>query len=56
MEVEIKDQLAAGKNVEDIVDDQNRKRSVGKYAKLAPAPRYGHKVVPNGYIIPDKWK
>jgi hypothetical protein len=56
MAKEIKARLAAGENVETIVDDQNRKRGVGKYSGLAPAPRYGHKVVPNGYIIPDKWK
>lgn len=56
MAKEIKARLAAGENVETIVDDQNRKRGVGKYSGLAPAPRYGYKVVPNGYIIPDKWK
>jgi len=55
MVAEIKMRLAAGENVETIVDDQNRKRGVGKYATLAPQPRYGRKVVPAGYIIPEKW-
>jgi hypothetical protein len=55
MAAEIKTRLAAGENVETIVDDQNRKRGVGKYATLAPQPRYGRKVVPEGYIIPEKW-